>query len=60
VELTRYTLLTPFYWLLMSVGAWTGLISLIRNPFYWAKTEHGISLPGVEVHAGPPQPEVTS
>jgi cellulose synthase/poly-beta-1,6-N-acetylglucosamine synthase-like glycosyltransferase len=47
LDLTRYALLTPFYWLLMSVGAWMGLISLIRNPFYWAKTEHGVSLPRV-------------
>ena len=36
---------TPIYWLLMSVGAWRGLISLVHNPFYWAKTEHGVSLP---------------
>jgi cellulose synthase/poly-beta-1,6-N-acetylglucosamine synthase-like glycosyltransferase len=50
-DLTRYTLLTPFYWILMSLGAWTGLISLIRNPFYWAKTEHGFSLPPVEAMA---------
>jgi cellulose synthase/poly-beta-1,6-N-acetylglucosamine synthase-like glycosyltransferase len=45
LDLTRYALLTPIYWLLLSVGAWQGLISLIRNPFYWAKTEHGVSLP---------------
>jgi cellulose synthase/poly-beta-1,6-N-acetylglucosamine synthase-like glycosyltransferase len=44
LDLTRYTLLTPFYWILLSVGAWAGLISLIRHPFYWAKTEHGFSL----------------
>jgi cellulose synthase/poly-beta-1,6-N-acetylglucosamine synthase-like glycosyltransferase len=42
--MTRYSLLAPFYWILMSIGAWAGLISLIRNPFYWAKTEHGVSL----------------
>jgi cellulose synthase/poly-beta-1,6-N-acetylglucosamine synthase-like glycosyltransferase len=48
LELTRYALLTPFYWMLMSIAAWTGLISLIRNPFYWAKTEHGSSLPAAE------------
>ena len=29
---------------MMSIGAWAGLISLIRSPFYWAKTEHGVSL----------------
>jgi glycosyltransferase XagB len=45
LDLTRYALLTPIYWLLMSVGAWMGLIGLIHNPFYWAKTEHGVSLP---------------
>jgi hypothetical protein len=45
LDLTRYALLTPVYWVLMSVGAWMGLISLIRRPFYWAKTEHGVSIP---------------
>jgi len=48
IDLTRYALLTPVYWALMSVGAWMGLISLIHNPFYWAKTEHGVSLPRVD------------
>jgi cellulose synthase/poly-beta-1,6-N-acetylglucosamine synthase-like glycosyltransferase len=45
IGLTRYTLLTPFYWILLSIGAWAGLSSLIRHPYYWAKTEHGVSLP---------------
>lgn len=49
VDLTRYTLLTPLYWVLMSLGAWRGLISLVRSPFYWAKTEHGVSLPDADV-----------
>jgi cellulose synthase/poly-beta-1,6-N-acetylglucosamine synthase-like glycosyltransferase len=44
IDLTRYALLTPVYWGLMSLGAWSGLVSLIRNPSYWAKTEHGVSL----------------
>jgi cellulose synthase/poly-beta-1,6-N-acetylglucosamine synthase-like glycosyltransferase len=43
-DLARYTLLGPLYWILMSVGAWAGLVSLLRNPHYWAKTEHGMSL----------------
>jgi cellulose synthase/poly-beta-1,6-N-acetylglucosamine synthase-like glycosyltransferase len=43
-DLARYTLLGPLYWVLMSIGAWAGLISLLRNPHYWAKTEHGVSL----------------
>jgi hypothetical protein len=29
----------------MSAGAWMGFISLIHRPHYWAKTEHGLSLP---------------
>ncbi|HEX8732291.1 MAG TPA: glycosyltransferase family 2 protein, partial [Ktedonobacterales bacterium] len=43
-DLARYMLLGPLYWLLMSVAAWVALVSLIRNPFYWAKTTHGVSL----------------
>lgn len=54
IDLTRYALLTPLYWLLMSVGAWMGLCSLIRHPHYWAKTEHGVSL---QLSESPAQPE---
>jgi hypothetical protein len=43
-DLVRYTLLGPFYWILMSVGAWAGLVSLLLDPHYWAKTQHGASL----------------
>ena len=50
-HLARYALLSPVYWVLMSIGAWTGFISLIRHPHYWAKTEHGVSLShGVHPH----------
>ncbi len=49
-DLAKYALLGPLYWILMSIGAWAGLISLARNPHYWAKTEHGISLgPALEL-----------
>jgi cellulose synthase/poly-beta-1,6-N-acetylglucosamine synthase-like glycosyltransferase len=44
-DLARFTLLGPLYWVLMSVGAWMGLASLVRDPFYWAKTQHGMSQP---------------
>ncbi len=44
LDLTVYALLSPFYWVFMSIGAWIGIISLVRHPFYWAKTEHGVSL----------------
>jgi glycosyltransferase XagB len=49
IDLTRYALLTPLYWLLMSIGAWAGMISFIHNPFYWAKTEHGVSLSQADI-----------
>lgn len=35
----------PLYWVLISVGAWRGTLQLITKPFYWEKTEHGISKP---------------
>jgi hypothetical protein len=43
-HLVKYALLVPLYWALMSVAAWKGLIQLIRKPFYWEKTEHGLHL----------------
>jgi cellulose synthase/poly-beta-1,6-N-acetylglucosamine synthase-like glycosyltransferase len=43
-DLARYSLLGPLYWVLMSFGAWAGFVSLLRHPYYWAKTEHGVSL----------------
>jgi glycosyltransferase XagB len=33
----------PVYWLLMSLAAWQALFLLLREPFRWEKTEHGIS-----------------
>jgi hypothetical protein len=45
LDLARFAVFTPAYWLLMSAGAWVGLVSLIRSPSYWAKTEHGLSMP---------------
>lgn len=50
-ELAGYALLAPVYWVLMSVGAWTGLLSLLRRPHYWAKTDHGVSLRALEALA---------
>lgn len=31
------------YWALMSVAAWKALWQLIARPFYWEKTQHGLS-----------------
>ncbi len=43
-EDVKYALLIPFYWILMSVGAWKALIQLFTKPSYWEKTEHGFCL----------------
>ena len=36
-------LLMPAYYLLVSVGAWRGLIELALDPDRWNKTEHGLA-----------------
>ncbi len=37
------------YWVLISVAAYKALFQLISNPFFWEKTQHGLSR-----HAAPP------
>ena len=36
-------LLMPFYWLLLSLAAWRALDQLVRDPYRWEKTEHGLA-----------------
>ena len=33
----------PVYWLLSSIAGWMALWQLVRRPFHWNKTEHGLS-----------------
>lgn len=40
--LIPYAILTPLYWVLISIGCWKGTIQLITRPFYWEKTVHAI------------------
>jgi cellulose synthase/poly-beta-1,6-N-acetylglucosamine synthase-like glycosyltransferase len=40
------SLTMPLYWVMMSVAAIKGCWQLIRNPSYWEKTFHGLSVPG--------------
>lgn len=40
-EDVKWAVLTPIYWLLMSVAAWKGFLQLFYRPFYWEKTIHG-------------------
>ena len=32
-----------FYWVLLSIAAYKGLWQLLTRPFYWEKTQHGMS-----------------
>ncbi len=40
-DLLPFAVLMPFYWVLISIGAWKGFIQLFARPFYWEKTIHG-------------------
>lgn len=41
--LILYALVNPLYWLMHSISAYKGLIQLITKPFYWEKTNHGLT-----------------
>jgi cellulose synthase/poly-beta-1,6-N-acetylglucosamine synthase-like glycosyltransferase len=43
MRLTPWLVLTPLYWLLISIAAWLALWQLIRTPFAWNKTRHGLA-----------------
>jgi hypothetical protein len=34
-------LLTPLYWLCLSLAAWRALYQFLTDPYRWEKTEHG-------------------
>ena len=36
-------ILTPLYWLLLSLAAWRALFQLLCDPQRWEKTEHGLA-----------------
>ncbi|MFG1432306.1 glycosyltransferase [Xanthobacter sp. V2C-8] len=43
----------PLYWLLMSFCAWRALTDLVKRPYHWEKTAHGISTRRVPLKAQP-------
>ncbi len=45
-ELILFALLNPIYWLMHSRAAYKGLWQLITKPFYWEKTNHGLTKVG--------------
>jgi len=36
-------ILSPLYWVLISIAAWKGVWQLLVKPHYWEKTVHGLS-----------------
>ncbi|WP_051630440.1 glycosyltransferase family 2 protein [Afifella pfennigii] len=64
LDLAPLIVLLPFYWLAMSFAGWQALAQLLRQPFLWEKTDHGLSrrrrTPAAprapSGHAGPPLP----
>ncbi|MDT3403184.1 glycosyltransferase [Mucilaginibacter terrae] len=42
-ELILFAIANPIYWLMHSIAAYKGFYQLIVNPFYWEKTNHGLS-----------------
>jgi glycosyltransferase XagB len=43
LELIPYSLTVFGYWVLMSIAAYKALWQLLKNPFFWEKTDHGVS-----------------
>lgn len=42
-NLILYAISNPIYWLMHSIAAYKGLFQLISKPFYWEKTNHGLT-----------------
>ncbi len=42
-DLIPWALTTPVYWMILSLAAMKGLYQLFTNPFFWEKTQHGLS-----------------
>jgi cellulose synthase/poly-beta-1,6-N-acetylglucosamine synthase-like glycosyltransferase len=43
LDLIPYSLTAFGYWVILSIATYRGLWQLLRNPFYWEKTHHGVS-----------------
>ena len=42
-RLLPFVAMLPFYYALITYAAWRALIELLRDPFGWHKTEHGLA-----------------
>ena len=43
LDLIPFSLTVFGYWVLMSIAAYKALYQLLRDPFFWEKTHHGVS-----------------
>jgi glycosyltransferase XagB len=43
LPISPHVVFIPLYWLMVSAAAYRAVWQLIRAPFYWEKTEHGVS-----------------
>jgi hypothetical protein len=43
LDLIPYSLTVLGYWVMISIAAYKALWQLVRHPFYWEKTQHGVS-----------------
>jgi cellulose synthase/poly-beta-1,6-N-acetylglucosamine synthase-like glycosyltransferase len=50
-DLAKWALLTPFYWILLSLASYKALYELITRPHYWQKTTHGLGAPSAQTGA---------
>jgi cellulose synthase/poly-beta-1,6-N-acetylglucosamine synthase-like glycosyltransferase len=58
-HLLPWTVLIPFYWLLMSIAALYAIFELLVKPHYWQKTIHGLHLKGKQAAPVAPSQVVT-
>lgn len=56
--LAWHALLTPLYWLLISVAGHRALLQLMRSPYLWEKTQHGNAK--ADVRRSGPEPDLGS
>lgn len=45
-SLVKYSLLSPIYWILLSIATVYGFVELITKPHHWQKTTHGSHIKG--------------
>ena len=51
-HLAMAALISPLYWVLMSLAAIKAAVQLVTQPSYWEKTTHGLDTTGTDHHVG--------